>query len=170
MRVLPQILVSGHWRRMLVSLVARGKGLGMRFSWDNYEHGGHIYNIMFTFLDLLQLAPAHTLHRHQHCSIRRTINTRFRRVTATLPGQWLKGFSCLNYLDMYKRIGTLGVPNPSYLNRYRVVHQILQPLLIWSRQGEGKLTTCQKMCSYFIKFFSWLNIIPINPARVQWWK
>ena len=61
-RLLPQILVSGHWRRMLVSC-GTGKGLGMRFSWDNYEHGGHIHNIMFTFLDLLQLAPTST-----HCT------------------------------------------------------------------------------------------------------
>ena len=82
-RLLPQILVSGHWRRMLVSC-GTGKGLGMRFSWDNYEHGGHIHNIMFTFLDLLQLAPVHTVHRQQHCSIRRTINTRLRRAKATL--------------------------------------------------------------------------------------
>ena len=36
-RLLPQILVSGNWRRMLVSCCT-GKGLGMRFNWDNYEH------------------------------------------------------------------------------------------------------------------------------------
>ena len=35
-RLLPQILVSGHWRRMLVSC-GTGKGLGMRFSWDKEE-------------------------------------------------------------------------------------------------------------------------------------
>ena len=97
-RLLPQILVSGHWRRMLVSC-GTGKGLGMRFSWDNYEHGGHIHNIMFTFLDLLQLAPVHTVHRQQHCSIRRTINTKLRRVKATLSRRWLKFFSCPYYLD-----------------------------------------------------------------------
>ena len=113
----------------------------------------------WTFYSWLQ--PVHTVHRQQHCIIRRTRNTRLRRDKATLSRRWrwrwLKVFSCPYYLD--KRIETLGVPNPSYLNRYRAVHQMIWPLLIWSRQGDGKLTTCQKKRSYCIKFFPWLNIL-----------